>query len=76
MRQGGQPASRPALDLGGNAARGLLLSGGTDYHGDAHSVTPLGGNTKTIRVPSRLLQEIKQRLATIGEAKKSTNGHR
>ena len=55
---------------------GLLLSGGTDYHGDAHSVTPLGGNTKTIRVPSRLLQEIKQRLATIGEAKKSTNGHR
>lgn len=41
----------------------LLLSGGTDYHGDKHSVTPLGGNTKTIRVPSQILQDLKQRLA-------------
>ena len=46
------------------AQHGLLLSGGTDYHGDAHSVTPLGGNTKTIRVPFQLLDDIKQRLAT------------
>ena len=46
------------------ARHGLLLSGGTDYHGDAHSVTPLGGNTKTIRVPFQLLDDIKQRLAT------------
>ena len=46
------------------AKHGLLLSGGTDYHGDTHSVTPLGGNTKTIRVPIKLLHDIKQRLAT------------
>ena len=45
------------------AKHGLLLSGGTDYHGDTHSVTPLGGNTKTIRVPLKLLHDIKQRLA-------------
>ncbi|MDG4476535.1 PHP domain-containing protein [Thiovibrio frasassiensis] len=45
------------------AQHGLLLSGGTDYHGDKHSVTPLGGNSKTIRVPYQLLQEIKQRMA-------------
>lgn len=51
------------------ARHGLLLSGGTDYHGDQHSVTPLGGNTKTIRVPLQLLQNIKQRLAAIGAAK-------
>jgi hypothetical protein len=44
------------------AKHGLLLSGGTDYHGDAHSVTPLGGNSKTIRVPLKLLHDIKQRL--------------
>ncbi len=47
---------------------GLLLSGGTDYHGDAHSVTPLGGNSKTVRIPLQLLHDIKQRLATIGVA--------
>ena len=52
------------------AQHGLLLSGGTDYHGDAHSVTPLGGNTKTIRVPFQLLDDIKQRLATIDIARK------
>ncbi len=50
------------------AQHGLLLSGGTDYHGDTHSVTPLGGNTKTIRVPLQLLHDIKQRLSTIGAA--------
>jgi len=42
---------------------GLLLSGGTDYHGDKRSITPLGGNAKTIRVPLQILGEIKQRLA-------------
>lgn len=47
------------------AQHGLLLSGGSDYHGDTHSVTPLGGNTKTIRVPLQLLLAIKQRLSTI-----------
>ncbi|MCX5874708.1 MAG: PHP domain-containing protein [Deltaproteobacteria bacterium] len=52
------------------AQHNLLLSGGTDYHGDAHSVTPLGGNTKTIRVPFQLLDDIKQRLATIDIARK------
>lgn len=52
------------------AQHGLLLSGGTDYHGDTHSVTPLGGNTKTIRVPFQLLQDIRQRLATIAVARK------
>ncbi len=41
----------------------LLISGGTDYHGDKRSITPLGGNAKTIRVPLRILQEIKHRLA-------------
>ena len=50
------------------AQHGLLLSGGTDYHGDTHSVTPLGGNAKTIRVPLQLLQEIKQRLAATNAA--------
>ena len=48
------------------AEHGLLLSGGTDYHGDKHSATPLGGNAKTIRVPLQLLHDIKHRLATIG----------
>lgn len=52
------------------AKHGLLLSGGTDYHGDTHSVTPLGGNTKTIRVPIKLLHDIKQRLATSAVARK------
>lgn len=51
------------------AQHGLLVSGGTDYHGDTHSVTPLGGNTKTIRVPLQLLHDIKQRLATLGSAR-------
>lgn len=46
------------------AQHGLLVSGGTDYHGDQHSVTPLGGNTKTIRIPLQLLHDIKHRLAT------------
>ena len=46
------------------AQHGLLLSGGTDYHGDTHSTTPLGGNAKTIRIPLELLHEIKNRLAT------------
>jgi hypothetical protein len=45
------------------AQHGLLLSGGSDYHGDKHSITPLGGNAKTIRVPLQMLQDIKQRLA-------------
>ncbi|MFA6499463.1 MAG: PHP domain-containing protein [Desulfurivibrionaceae bacterium] len=44
------------------AQHDLLLSGGTDYHGDKHSVTPLGGNAKTLRVPLQLLHDIKQRL--------------
>lgn len=52
------------------AKHGLLLSGGTDYHGDAHSVTPLGGNTKTIRVPLKLLHDIKQRLAANAVARR------
>jgi predicted metal-dependent phosphoesterase TrpH len=50
---------------------GLLISGGTDYHGDKHSVTPLGGNTKTIRVPLQLLHDLKQRLALIATEKKA-----
>ena len=52
------------------AQHGLLLSGGTDYHGDTHSVTPLGGNAKTIRIPLQLLHDIKQRLATFDPAHK------
>ena len=52
------------------AKHGLLLSGGTDYHGDAHSVTPLGGNSKTIRVPLKLLHDIKQRLAANAVARR------
>jgi len=52
------------------AQHGLFLSGGTDYHGDKHSATPLGGNAKTIRVPLQLLHDIKQRLAII-ETKKA-----
>jgi len=47
----------------------LLISGGTDYHGDKHSVTPLGGNTKTIRIPLQLLHDIKIRLATAIETR-------
>jgi len=50
---------------------GLLLTGGTDYHGDKHSVTPLGGNTKTIRIPLQFLQDIKQRLAANAMARHS-----
>ena len=46
------------------AKHSLLLSGGTDYHGDSHSTTPLGGNAKTMRVPLQLLHDIKQRLAS------------
>jgi predicted metal-dependent phosphoesterase TrpH len=45
------------------AQHGLLMSGGTDYHGDPQSATPLGGNAKTLRVPLQLLHDIKQRLA-------------
>jgi len=45
------------------AQHGLLMSGGTDYHGDPQSATPLGGNAKTIRIPLQLLHDIKQRLA-------------
>lgn len=48
----------------------LLLSGGSDYHGDKRSVTPLGGNAKTIRVPLQILHDIKQRLALIATEKK------
>jgi hypothetical protein len=44
------------------AQHGLLLSGGTDYHGDSHSTTPLGGNTKTIRIPLQILHDLKQGL--------------
>lgn len=57
------------------AQHGLLLSGGTDYHGDKHSVTPLGGNTKTIRVPFRFLQDIKQRLAANAPTKPNSMPH-
>lgn len=49
------------------AQHGLLLSGGTDYHGDLHSATPLGGNARTIRIPLSLLHELKQRLAMLGK---------
>jgi hypothetical protein len=49
------------------AQHGLFLSGGSDYHGDKHSITPLGGNAKTIRVPLQLLHDLKQRLAAIGK---------
>ena len=52
------------------AQHGLLLSGGTDYHGDTHSATPLGGNAKTVRVPLKLLHAIKQRLTTSAVAHK------
>ena len=52
------------------AQHDLLLSGGTDYHGDKHSVTPLGGNAKTIRVPLQLLHDIKHRLATFAAARR------
>ncbi|HIJ90067.1 MAG: PHP domain-containing protein [Desulfobulbaceae bacterium] len=48
------------------AEHGLLLSGGTDYHGDKHSAPPLGGNAKTIRIPLQLLHDIKTRLASNG----------
>ena len=53
---------------------GLLLSGGSDYHGDKHSITPLGGNAKTIRVPLQILQDIKQRLAANTARPDSRNG--
>lgn len=43
---------------------GLLISGGTDYHGDKHSTTPLGGNAKSIRVPFKVLEDIKCRLSS------------
>jgi len=42
---------------------GLLPTGGTDYHGDSHSLTPLGGNAKTIRIPLSVLAGLKTRLA-------------
>lgn len=57
------------------AQHDLLHSGGTDYHGDKHSVTPLGGNTKTIRVPLQFLQDIKQRLAANSMARTNSHQH-
>lgn len=39
----------------------LLPTGGTDFHGNGHS-TPLGGNSRTLRVPLNLLNDIKIKL--------------
>jgi len=40
----------------------LLPCGGTDFHGDKHSNTPLGGSAKTIRIPAHVWNAIKNRL--------------
>ena len=52
------------------ARHGLLLSGGSDFHGDKHPATPLGGSAKTIRVPLQLLHDIKQRLGAVALAQR------
>ncbi|HIJ79980.1 MAG: PHP domain-containing protein [Desulfobulbaceae bacterium] len=44
----------------------LLVCGGTDFHGNNRSSTPLGGNKKTIRISSEILEKIKQRLDASG----------
>jgi predicted metal-dependent phosphoesterase TrpH len=38
---------------------GLLVTGGTDFHGDLRSATPLGG-TRKFRVPASLLEPLKR----------------
>jgi hypothetical protein len=44
------------------ADHGMLVSGGTDFHGDNPSGIPLGGNAKSIRVPLKIWEEIRKRL--------------
>lgn len=44
---------------------GLLLTGGSDFHGAVKPGLPLGGNKKSIRVPYPLLQNIKNHLKKI-----------
>lgn len=39
---------------------GLLVCGGTDFHGDNHSSVPLGGNAKSVRVPLQIWEKIKE----------------
>ena len=40
----------------------LLVCGGTDFHGTGRSSTPLGGNKKTIRIPLKILEKIKEHI--------------
>lgn len=43
----------------------LLLSGGTDFHGDSNASTPLGGHTAGMRVPLQVLVKIKEKLSCL-----------
>lgn len=40
----------------------LLISGGTDFHGDFRSNTPLGGSAATVTVPPEVWETLKSRL--------------
>lgn len=44
------------------ADHGMLVSGGTDFHGDNPSGVPLGGSAKSIRVDLNIWEEIRKRL--------------
>lgn len=40
----------------------LLISGGTDFHGDTRSTAPLGGSTGTVRIPAEIWPPLKKHL--------------
>jgi predicted metal-dependent phosphoesterase TrpH len=48
---------RPVRELA--ASRGLVASGGSDYHGDMRPDRPLGGGRHGVRVPDPCLEELR-----------------
>ncbi|MGH2694952.1 MAG: PHP domain-containing protein [Actinomycetota bacterium] len=54
---------RPYRELG--ARRGLVITGGSDYHGDMRPDRPLGGGKHRVRVPASCLDELREVAATL-----------
>jgi predicted metal-dependent phosphoesterase TrpH len=52
--------TKTLLDLA--TEHGLLVSGGTDFHGDTRHGAPLGGTTATVRVPLTVYDQLKTAL--------------
>lgn len=52
--------TKTLLDLA--AEQGLLVCGGTDFHGDTRHGAPLGGTTATVRVPLTVYDQLKAAL--------------